>query len=94
MRTAVANNSPDDAAEAPAPASSLIDSVEVTLEAFLGKSRIKISELRALKPDATIGLDASLGASVELRLNGLCVARGELVAVGDKFGVRLTEVGK
>jgi flagellar motor switch protein FliN/FliY len=94
MRIAVANNGPDDT---PAPAgaeASLIDSVEVTLEAYLGKSRITISDLKALKPDATITLDASLGSTVELRLNDRTVARGDLVAVGDKFGVRLTEIGR
>lgn len=93
MRIAVASL-PDDADATAAPASALIDSVEVTLEAFLGRSRITISDLKALKPDTVLKLDATLGTAVELRLNGVAVARGELVAVADRFGVRLTEIGK
>jgi flagellar motor switch protein FliN/FliY len=51
-----------------------------------------VGELAALKADALIELDAPLNQPVELRLNGLPVARGELVAVGEKFGVRLIEI--
>ena len=39
-----------------------------------------------------VALDAQLNSAVELTLNGVAVARGELVAVGEKFGVRLTEI--
>jgi flagellar motor switch protein FliN len=70
----------------------MIDHVEVELEAFVGSARLTVGELGALKPDAAITLDAALNRSVELRLNGAVVARGELVAVGDNFGVRLTEI--
>lgn len=92
MRIAVANTADPERA-ANGSAASLIDNVEVTLEAYLGKSQLKISEIKALKADSLITLDASLGAAVELRLNNAVVARGELVAAGDKFGVRLTEIG-
>jgi flagellar motor switch protein FliN/FliY len=72
----------------------LIETVNVTLEAFLGEARMTIAELTALKPGSIIPLDASLNQAVELRLNGVAVARGELVAVGDSFAVRLIEIAK
>ena len=72
----------------------LIDNVGVTLEAFLGDARLTVAELTALKEGAVVPLGASLNEAVELRLNGVPVARGELVAVGDKFGVRLVELAK
>ncbi|HEX9933334.1 MAG TPA: FliM/FliN family flagellar motor switch protein [Allosphingosinicella sp.] len=72
----------------------LIDAVEVTLEAFLGEARMTVAELAALKRESVIPLDAGLNQSVELRLNGVAVATGELVAVGDSFGVRLIELAK
>ena len=84
-------------AAAPAPAtlsSKLIESVPVELEAFLGGARMTVAELTALKPGTAVGLDAPLNGAVELRLNGVAVARGELVAVGEKFGVRLTEIAQ
>jgi flagellar motor switch protein FliN/FliY len=70
----------------------LIDAVEVTLDGFLGNARMTIAELSALEKGSVISLDATLNAAVELRLNGVAVARGELVAVGDHFAVRLTEI--
>lgn len=72
----------------------LIDNVGVTLEAYLGGARMTVAELTALKEAAVVPLDAALNQAVELRLNGVPVARGELVAVGDKFGVRLVEMAK
>ncbi|HEX8223879.1 MAG TPA: FliM/FliN family flagellar motor switch protein [Allosphingosinicella sp.] len=72
----------------------LIETVSVTLEAYLGEARMTVAELTALKDSSVVPLDAALNQSVELRLNGLAVARGELVAVGDSFAVRLTEIAK
>lgn len=70
----------------------MIDHVEVELEAFVGAARMTVAELAALAPEAVVTLEAPLNRAVELRLNGAAVARGELVAVGDRFGVRLTEI--
>ena len=72
----------------------LIDTVEVVLEAHIGKARLTVAELGALRPGASIALDAALDHAVELRLNGATIARGELVAIGDNFGVRLIEIAE
>lgn len=72
----------------------LIDNVAVSLEAFLGEARMTVAELAALDKDSVVPLGATLNQAVELRLNGVAVARGELVAVGDNFGVRLTEISR
>ena len=72
----------------------LIETVSVTLEAFLGEARMTVAELTALKDDSIVPLNCALSEAVELRLNGVPVARGELVAVGDSFAVRLTEIAK
>lgn len=70
----------------------LIDAVEVVLDGFLGGARMTVAELSTLEKGSIITLDATLNTAVELRLNGVAVARGELVAVGDHFAVRLTEI--
>lgn len=72
--------------------SKLIENVGVELEAFLGTASMTVAELTGLAKGAVVALDAQLNAAVELRLNGLAVARGELVAVDGKFGVRLIEI--
>lgn len=70
----------------------MIDDVEVELEAFVGGARMTVAALNALAADSVIALDAPLNRAIELRLNGTVVAHGELVAVGDQFAVRLTEL--
>ncbi len=75
-------------------ASRMIDNVEIELQAFVGDARMTVAQLGALAVDSVVTLDAALNRAAELRLNGAIVARGELVAVGDKFGVRLTEIAE
>lgn len=84
------------AREAPAallsPDSSLLRDVNVTLEARLGEVSMPISELLELTDGAVLNLDTRLSDPVELFLNGALVARGEIVAVDDCFGVRIVEI--
>jgi len=70
----------------------LLGNVPVQLEAFVGGARMTVAELAALAADSVVTLDAPLNQAVELRLNDHAVARGELVAVGDRFGVRISEI--
>jgi len=70
----------------------LIETVDVKLETYLGATSMTIAELNDLRTGGVIALDAALNEVVELRLNGICIAHGELVAVGDKFGVRITAI--
>jgi flagellar motor switch protein FliN/FliY len=72
--------------------SAIIRNVQVTLEARLGSRDMTIEELMALKPGATLTLDRSLADPVEIYLNGALVARGEIVAVDDRYAVRIEEV--
>ena len=64
----------------------LIQNVDVTIETFLGRARMTVADLNALVTGAVLPLDATLSQPVELRVNGITIAHGELVAVGDKFG--------
>jgi flagellar motor switch protein FliN/FliY len=70
----------------------LIQNVDVTIETFLGRTRVTVADLNALLVGSVVKLDATLNQPVELRVNGVTIAQGELVAVGDKFGVRITSV--
>ena len=77
---------------APRISAKLIETVNVELDAHLGRARMTVGDLAALEAGATVPLDAAFNQSVELRLNGVVVAHGELVAVDDRFGVRLTDI--
>lgn len=81
-----------DGADGRSLAARMIEDVEVEIEAFVGNARMTVAELGSLAAESVVTLDSALNQAVELRLNGTMIAHGELVAVGDKFGVRLTEL--
>jgi flagellar motor switch protein FliN/FliY len=70
----------------------LLRGVEVKLDALLGRGRMTAEELMSLSKGSVVTLENSLADHVELYLNEALVARGEIVAVGDHFGVRITEI--
>jgi flagellar motor switch protein FliN/FliY len=75
-----------------APDSSLLKDVPVTLEARLGSVAMPVSELLDLRAGSVLNLDSRLNEPIELFLNNNLVARGEIVAVDDRFGVRIVEI--
>lgn len=72
-------------------AASLISNVGLKVEALIGDAEITVAELSELKDGAVLPLNSSLSDTIELRLNGVVIAKGELVAVGDKFGIKITK---
>ena len=66
--------------------------VKVELMATLGKGEMTVSELVNLASDMVVPLDTPLNGLVELKFKDRIVARGEIVSVGDQFGVRITEI--
>src|SRR5690349_4353111 len=72
--------------------SELLGGVRVSLDARLGEAPMTVEQLMALKAGAVVTLTTSLADHVDLYLNNVLVARGEIVAVGGKFGVRIVEI--
>ena len=70
----------------------ILGDVKVKLDARLGTGTLQVKELLALKVGAAITLDTPLNGEVEILLNDAVVARGEIVAIGDQYGVRVTSV--
>jgi len=70
----------------------LIEHVNVRVTVSLGETEIPISRLFSLASGDVLALDREADAPVDIRVNERLVARGVLVAVGDKFGVRITEI--
>jgi len=70
----------------------LILDVSVTLALEVGHARMSVRELLQLAPGAVVELDRKAGEPLDVLVNGVRVARGEVVVVNDKFGIRLTDV--
>lgn len=70
----------------------LLRGVRVSLDVRLGQAPMTVEEIMALKSGSVVALQAGLADHVELYLNDTLIARGEVVAVGDKYGVRIVEI--
>jgi flagellar motor switch protein FliN/FliY len=70
----------------------ILEHVSVELEVVLGSTQTTVKELFDLKEGDTLPLDTSLDEPVLLRVGGKIVGRGQLVAVGDNFGLRISEI--
>ena len=80
---------------APAPAKDNIDAldaVQLTASVELGRTHITLDQALNIGEQSLIELNKKVGDSVDILLNGKLFARGEIVTVGENFGVRLTEV--
>ena len=66
--------------------------VRLQLTVELGQTRLPIRDLLQLQPGAVLVLDAVAGEPVNLLANGTVIAKGEIVVVNDKFGLRVTEL--
>lgn len=64
--------------------------VEVVIE--LGRLRMVLRELAALDEEDVIELDQPIDRPLDLVVGGKRLARGELVMVGDRVALRITEV--
>lgn len=71
---------------------SLVLDVPVSVTVELGSRTIPISDILTLGPGSVIELGKAAGESLDILVNGKLVARGEAVVVGEKYGVRVTEV--
>lgn len=72
----------------------VIQNVKVKLSVRMGDAIVSIGELMSMKEEHILKLDAALDSPVDVLLEGNIVARGQLVAVDDNFGVRITELPK
>ena len=66
--------------------------IPVVLSLEIGRTSISIEDLLKLAKGSVVELDRMAGEPLDVLVNGTLVARGEVVVVNDKFGVRLSEV--
>jgi len=70
----------------------LILDIPLTVSVELGRSKMLINDLLQLGQGSVIELTKLVGEPLEVLVNQKLVARGEVVVVNEKFGVRLTDI--
>lgn len=66
--------------------------IPLELSVELGKTKMLVNDLLQLGQGSIIELNKLAGESLEVYINHKLIARGEVVVVNEKFGVRLTDV--
>jgi flagellar motor switch protein FliN len=70
----------------------LLQDVDVKLTVEIGSTSLTLRELLALGEESVIELDRDANELLDVFVNGTLIGRGEVVTVGEKFGVRMTEL--
>jgi flagellar motor switch protein FliN len=91
---------PESAAEPPAQAApvqaagdlDMVLDVPVELSVEIGRTTMTIRETLEIGPGAIITLNKMTGEPVDLLVNGRRIARGEVVAIDEEFGLRVTQI--
>ena len=66
--------------------------VSVRVTAELGRVTMSIGEILKLGPGLVVGLDRGVTEPVDLLVQGVLFARGDVVVVDDRFAIRIREI--
>jgi flagellar motor switch protein FliN len=70
----------------------LLREVDVRLSVELGSTAMKLKDVLALGEDSVVMLDRLTDELLDVMVNGKLIARGEIVAQGNRFGLRIVEM--
>ena len=70
----------------------VLESIDVKLTVQVGSAELKIRELLRLNEGSVIELDRLAGDPLDILINGTMIAKGEVVMVGERFGIRFSEI--
>ena len=70
----------------------VLENIDVKLTVEVGSAELKIKELIRLNEGLVIELDRLAGDPLDILINGTMIAKGEVVMVGERFGIRFVEI--
>jgi flagellar motor switch protein FliN/FliY len=70
----------------------LLADIPLRLSVEVGSTSLKLAELMDLAEGSVVELDRAANELLDILVNGTLVARGEVVTVGGKFGIRVVDV--
>jgi flagellar motor switch protein FliN/FliY len=81
-------------AGAPAPATDIsrLSEIPMELSVEIGRTRTTVGEALELRVGSVVPLRRQAGEPVDLLVNGSPIARGEVVVVDERYGLRVTEI--
>jgi flagellar motor switch protein FliN len=80
------------AGRAGAPDISRLSEIPMELSVEIGRTRTTVGETLELRVGSVVALGRQAGEPVDLLVNGSPIARGEVVVVDERYGLRITEI--
>ncbi len=81
-----------DAQDSASPNLKRLENIEVQLTVEVGGTKISIGDLMKLNDGSVVELERLAGEHLDILVNGTLLARGEVVLVGERLGIRFTEI--
>lgn len=69
-----------------------IQDIDVRVTVELGRTQMRLRDVLALAEDSVITLDRLTDEPLDVKVNGKLIARGEVIAEGNRFGLRILEL--
>ena len=70
----------------------VLENIDVKLTVEVGGAEIKLRELLRINEGSVVELERLAGDPLDILANGTIIAKGEVVMIGERFGIRFTEV--
>jgi len=70
----------------------LLENIGVKLTVEVGRAELTIRDLLRLSEGSVIELDRLAGDPLDVLVNGTAIAKGEVVMVGERFGIRFGQI--
>jgi flagellar motor switch protein FliN/FliY len=70
----------------------VLENIEVVMTVEVGRTEITIRDLLRLNEGSVVELDRLAGDPLDILVNNTKIAKGEIVMVGERFGVRFGEI--
>lgn len=70
----------------------LLENIGVKLSVEVGRTELTIRDLLRLSEGSVIELDRLAGDPLDVLVNGTPIAKGEVVMVGERFGIRFGQI--
>lgn len=76
----------------PADSFGLIQDIDVRLTVELGRTHMSLRDVLSLTENSIVTLDTLVDEPLNITVNGKLIAKGEVVAEGNRFGLRILEM--
>jgi flagellar motor switch protein FliM len=75
------------------PLKSATDRITIPVSAIIGTANLPLKAIEDLDIDNILELNKTIDKDIDIYAGGAIIARGEVVVIDDKFGIRITEIG-